>query len=151
MNALKILPLAIALTLAACGEKPAVTEAAPAAPVAVAPVAAAPAPAPAAPVAAEPAAPVAAAGATAAPSAADLAKGEKVYSATCLACHSAGVMGAPKFGDKAAWGPRIAQGKETVYGNAINGVRMMPPRGGNPGLKDDEVKAAVDYMISKAI
>lgn len=148
MNALKILSIAIALTLAACGEKPAASEAAPAAPVAVAP---APAPAPAAPVAAEPAAPVAVASAAAAPSAADLAKGEKVYSATCLACHSAGVMGAPKFGDKAAWGPRIAQGKETVYGNAINGVRMMPPRGGNPGLKDDEVKAAVDYMMSKSI
>ncbi|MFZ3289934.1 MAG: c-type cytochrome, partial [Telluria sp.] len=94
---------------------------------------------------------VAAASATAAPSAADLAKGEKVYSATCLACHSAGVMGAPKVGDKATWGPRMAQGKETVYGNAINGVRMMPPRGGNPGLKDEEVKAAVDYMISKSI
>lgn len=146
MNALKILSLAIALTLAACGEKPGATEAAPAAPVAAAPApAAAPVAEPAAPVA-----PAAASTASVAPSAADLAKGEHVYSATCLACHSSGVMGAPKFGDKAAWDLRLANGKEAVYSNAINGVRMMPPRGGNPGLKDDEVKAAVDYILSKS-
>lgn len=143
MNAMKILPLVIAVALAACGEKNNASEAAPAA-VVVAQPAAAPAPE-----AAPAAAPVASATADA-PSAADLAKGEKVYSATCLACHGAGVLGAPKVGDKAAWDARLANGKEAVYGNALNGVRMMPPRGGNPGLKDDEVKAAVDYMLSKA-
>ncbi|MCU6501301.1 c-type cytochrome [Rugamonas sp. A1-17] len=90
----------------------------------------------------------AATAATAAP--ADSAKGEKIYKATCMACHGAGVLGAPKFGDKAAWGPRIAKGKPALYTNALNGFKMMPPRGGNPALKDDEVKAVVDYMIAKS-
>lgn len=130
MKALTILPLVIAVALSACGEKNAVTEAAPAATAPV-PVAAA---APAAPAA----------------SAADLVKGEKVYTATCLACHGAGVLGAPKFGDKAAWAPRIANGQEVMYKGALDGVRMMPPRGGNPALPDDDVKAAVDYMLAHA-
>lgn len=110
----------------------------------------------AAPVAVAAAAPVAAAAAPAAPaavpaaSAADLAKGEKVYSANCLSCHGAGVLGAPKFADAAAWHPRVAKGMETLYGNSINGFKMMPPRGGNAVLKDDEMKAAVDYMVSQA-
>lgn len=85
--------------------------------------------------------------ATAAPSAADLAKGEKVFKSTCMACHGTGVMGAPKFGDKAAWAPRIAQGADTLHAHAISGLKMMPPKGGNAALKDDEVKAAVDYMV----
>jgi len=58
--------------------------------------------------------------------------------------------GAPKFGNKVAWSQRIAQGRETLYNNAINGLRGMPPRGGNPALSDDEVKAAVDYMVRAA-
>jgi cytochrome c5 len=130
MKALTILPLVIAVALSACGEKNTATEAASAATV-PAPVAAA---APAAPAA----------------SAADLVKGEKVYTATCLACHGAGVLGAPKFGDKAAWAPRIANGQEVMYKGALDGVRMMPPRGGNPALPDDDVKAAVDYMLAHA-
>ncbi len=72
--------------------------------------------------------------------------GEKIYSANCASCHGAGVLGAPKFGDKAAWGPRVKQGKEALYTHALNGFKMMPPKGGNPGLKDEEVKAAIDYM-----
>jgi cytochrome c5 len=76
--------------------------------------------------------------------------GEKIYSTTCLACHGAGVLGAPKAGDKAAWAPRLAKGMPVVYGNATKGLNMMPPRGGNASLKDDEVKAAVDFMIAKA-
>ncbi len=84
-------------------------------------------------------------------SAADLAKGEKIYAATCLACHGAGVMGAPKFADKAVWQPRLAKGIATMYASAVDGVRTMPPKGGNMMLKDDEVKAAVDYMVSKAM
>ncbi|MYM91500.1 c-type cytochrome [Rugamonas sp. FT82W] len=86
----------------------------------------------------------------AAPAPADSAKAEKIYKATCMACHGAGVLGAPKFGDKAAWGPRVAKGKPALYTNALNGFKMMPPRGGNPALKDDEVKAVVDYMIAKS-
>lgn len=83
-------------------------------------------------------------------SASHLAKGEKVYATTCVACHGAGLLGAPKFGDKAMWGPRIAQGINTLHTNAINGIRFMPPKGGNASLSDGDVKAAVDYMISKA-
>jgi cytochrome c5 len=85
--------------------------------------------------------------ATAAPP--DAAKIEKTYTTTCMACHGAGVLGAPKFGDKAAWKPRIAKGKPALYTSAINGIKMMPPRGGNPSLKDDDIKALVDYMVAK--
>jgi cytochrome c5 len=80
--------------------------------------------------------------------------GKKIYDATCVACHAAGVAGAPKFGDKAAWAPRIAQGMDTLHTHALKGfqgkVGMMPPKGGNMSLKDDDVKAAVDYMVSHA-
>jgi len=82
----------------------------------------------------------------AAPAAKGGANGEKVYTANCASCHGAGVLGAPKFGDKAAWAPRVKQGKEVLYTHGLNGFKMMPPKGGNPGLKDDEVKAAIDYM-----
>lgn len=151
MKALKLLPLAIALIIAGCGEKtPPAAETVPAAPapeVAVAPAM----PAPAAPAPAASAAPAPApAPAASAASTGDLVKGEQVYTATCLACHGAGVLGAPKFGDKAMWGPRIAQGIDTLHTNSINGIRMMPPKGGNATLKDEDVKAAVDYMVSKS-
>jgi cytochrome c5 len=87
----------------------------------------------------------------AAASAADLAIGEKVFGASCVSCHGAGVLGAPKLGDKPSWTPRIAQGTAVLYKSAMDGVRMMPPRGGNAALKDEELKAAVDFMVSKAI
>jgi cytochrome c5 len=146
MKAIKYLPLVIALTLAACGKKEAANDtAAASAPAPAAAPASAPAPQ-AAPAVAATSAPVAAAE----PSAADLAKGEKVFGATCQACHGTGVLGAPKVGDKAAWAPRIAQGMDTLHKNALNGIRMMPPKGGNAALKDDEIVAAVDYMASKA-
>ena len=82
----------------------------------------------------------------AAPAAKGGVNGEKIYSANCASCHAAGVLGAPKVGDKAAWAPRVKQGKEVLYTHALNGFKMMPPKGGNPGLKDDEVKAAIDFM-----
>ncbi|NMM38943.1 MAG: cytochrome c5 family protein [Glaciimonas sp.] len=151
MKTLKFLPLAIALVIAGCGEKtPPAAQTTPAAPApAVATAPAAPAPVaptqPAAPAVSAAPAPVASAA-----TAGDLVKGEQVYAATCVACHGAGVLGAPKFGDKALWGPRIAQGIDTLHTNAINGIRMMPPKGGNAALKDEDVKAAVDYMVSKA-
>jgi len=88
--------------------------------------------------------------APAAPSAANLAKGEKVFKVTCIVCHGAGILGAPKFGDKVAWAPRIAQGIDTLHAHALSGVKTMPPKGGNAALKDDEVKAAVDYMVNQA-
>lgn len=78
--------------------------------------------------------------------------GEKVYQATCKACHDAGLLGAPKSGDKASWEPRIAQGKDILYKHAIEGFTgktgTMPPKGGSTA-PDAEIKAAVDYMIAK--
>lgn len=80
--------------------------------------------------------------------------GEAIYNQTCVACHGAGVAGAPKIGDKADWGPRIAKGKDTLYTHALQGFQgskgVMPPKGGNTSLSDADVKAAVDYMVSKA-
>lgn len=78
------------------------------------------------------------------------AAGKKVFDSVCTACHGTGVAGAPKFGDKAAWAPRIAQGKDTLYNAALHGLRAMPPKGGNPSLSDADVKAAVDYMVAAA-
>ena len=73
--------------------------------------------------------------------------GKTVYNTVCAGCHGAGVMGAPKFGDKGAWGGRIGQGMATLNNHAINGIRGMPARGGAASLSDDEVKAAVQYMV----
>jgi len=79
-------------------------------------------------------------------------RGKKVFDTTCMVCHGTGVAGAPKFGDKSLWAPRIAQGKETLYLHALNGFTgksgVMPPRGGNTTLTDSDVKAAVDYMVA---
>ena len=87
--------------------------------------------------------------------AADNAAGKSVYNKTCALCHAAGVAGAPKPGNKDDWGPRIAQGKDTLYKHAIEGFTgakgMMPPRGGGSSLSDDDVKAAVDYMADQSI
>jgi cytochrome c5 len=150
MNAYKLLPLVLVAALAACGEKAPTTSesAAPAAVTAVTPAATTPVTEPAPTVAAAPAAAAEAKGP--APSAEVLAQGEKIYAANCISCHGAGVLGAPKFGDKALWAPRIAKGMDTLHTNSINGINMMPARGGNAALKDDEMKAAVDYMVSKA-
>lgn len=82
------------------------------------------------------------------------AAGEKVFKSTCFMCHQTGAAGAPVFGNKADWAPRIAKGKDTLYQHALAGFTgdkgTMPARGGNTSLKDDEVKAAVDFMVSKA-
>jgi cytochrome c5 len=124
---------------------------APAAP--SAPTAGGPAPAVSTSAATPPAAqtPAPAAPATAASAKPD---GKKIYDATCVACHGAGIAGAPKFGDKSAWTARIAEGNDTLYAHAIQGFQgkggVMPPKGGNTTLADADVKAAVDYMISAA-
>ena len=76
--------------------------------------------------------------------------GKKTYDATCSVCHGAGIAGAPKFGDKAAWAPRLKAGIETLYASAIKGKAGMPAKGGNPSLSDADVKAAVDYMAAAA-
>ena len=124
----------LATLLAGCGDKK--SEPAP-----VAAPAAVTAPAPAA--------------APAAPAAAENELGKSVFGKTCAMCHAAGVAGAPKPGDKADWGPRIAQGKDTMYKHAIEGFTgakgLMPARGGSTTLTDDEVKAAVDFMVDQSM
>jgi cytochrome c5 len=139
MNKTPLLVVALLATfLAGCGRQDSDKSAgsAPAAP----PSAAAPAPA-APPPAAAPA-PVA------------NAVGESVYKKTCAMCHAAAVAGSPKPGDKADWGPRIAQGRDVLYKHALEGFTgakgMMPPRGGAAALTDEEVKAAVDYMVARS-
>jgi cytochrome c5 len=82
------------------------------------------------------------------------AKGEKVFKGTCAMCHQTGAAGAPIVGNKDDWGPRIAQGMPTLYDHALKGFTgkkgQMPAKGANPSLPDDDVKAGVDYMVSKA-
>ena len=94
----------------------------------------------------------AAAPAAAAPAAPAAVDGKKVYDTACTACHAAGIAGAPKHGDKAAWAPRIAQGANVLYDHAIKGFQgkagVMPAKGGNTSLSDADVKAAVDYMVA---
>lgn len=77
-------------------------------------------------------------------------KGKAVYTASCAVCHAAAVAGAPKFGDKAAWAPRVKEGNAALHRTAIKGIRAMPPKGGNAALPDEDVKAAVDYMVAAA-
>ena len=128
MSPKKLLPLMLVGLLAACGQSEAPKTEAPATPAA--------APAPVAAVAA------------------DGGQGEALFKKTCAMCHQTGVAGAPKLGDKADWGPRIAQGKDTLYKHATEGFNgnkgAMPAKGGNPALKDDEIKTIVDFMISKS-
>ena len=73
--------------------------------------------------------------------------GQSVYTKSCAACHASGVMGAPKVGDKVAWSPLITEGVDTLTHNSIKGKGKMPPKGGNMKLTDEEVKAAVAYMM----
>ena len=88
--------------------------------------------------------------AAAAASPALAADGKAVYDKTCVACHSTGVANAPKFGDKAAWAPRIATGNAALVASVVKGKGAMPPKAGAGDLKDDDIKAAVDYMLSAA-
>lgn len=130
----------------------------PAAPApAAAPAATATAAAPAADAATPPAAPAAAAAApaaapaAAAPAVASADAGKNVFNTACIACHGAGIAGAPKLGDKAAWTARVAQGNAVLYEHAIKGFQgkagVMPPKGG-AAVSDADVKAAVDFMVA---
>ena len=80
--------------------------------------------------------------------------GADTFTQVCSACHGAGIAGAPKAGDKGAWGPRIAKGKEVLYDHALKGFQgssgVMPAKGGRADLSDDLVKAAVDHMVDLA-
>lgn len=121
------LSIVLTATLVACGKQEAAAPATPSAP---------------------PPTPVVAA----APAEADNAAGKSVFGKVCALCHAVGAAGAPKPGDKADWGPRIAQGKDTLYKHALEGFTgakgAMPAHGGNPALTEAEVKSAVDYMVS---
>ncbi len=112
-------------------------------PAAAAPAAAAPAPAAAAP------APAAAAPAPHQAAAVNPA-GEKLYKSVCFACHATGVANAPKFGDKAAWDPYIKTGMDAMVKVAMQGKPPMPPKGGAANASEDDIRAAVQYMVDAA-
>ena len=116
------------------------------------PPAVAPAPAQAEAPAQAPAAPAAAAPAAAAPAntATANAAGEKLYKSTCFACHGTGVANAPRFGDKAAWAPYIATGMDEMLKVVKTGKGAMPPKGGAMNASDEDLRAAVEYMVSAA-
>lgn len=88
------------------------------------------------------------AAAPAAPAAAGAVDGKGTYEQICQACHTAGLVGAPKLGDAAAWQARLTKGMDTLYTHAIQGFNAMPAKGGNPSLSDAQVKATVDYMVA---
>jgi cytochrome c5 len=78
--------------------------------------------------------------------------GEQVFNSACMACHGQGIAGAPKFGDKAAWAPRIAQGMSTLYKHAHEGFQgkagFMPAKGGRADYSDKSISNGVDYMVA---
>lgn len=76
--------------------------------------------------------------------------GSDVYDAVCMACHTTGAAGAPMIGDASAWAPRIEQGLETLFNHSINGFNAMPAKGGCASCPDEEIQAAVEYMVSEA-
>lgn len=145
---------ALTICLSACDKSGAASQAAGAAQTSIAPVASVTVVAAAAPATAAPATAAVSPGAATASADAPNPAGEKVFKSVCFMCHQTGAAGAPVFGNKGDWAPRIAKGKATLYKHALEGFTgnngTMPSRGGNPSLKDDEVKAAVDFMVSKA-
>jgi len=79
-----------------------------------------------------------------------VADAETKYNDACAVCHAAGIAGAPKLGDKAAWAARIAAGNDSLYTTAIKGKGAMPAKGGRADISDDDIKAIVDYMVAKS-
>lgn len=130
--------------MASSGDTTAAPEAAPAEPAASTDMAAA-----------EPAASTETAAAEPAPMAKTEAKtsdGKAIYNGTCVGCHGTGAAGAPKLGDKASWAPRIAKGKDALYQSALHGVpgTAMMAKGTCASCSEDDLKAAVDYMVSQS-
>jgi len=78
----------------------------------------------------------------------DLAIGEKIYTGACKVCHSQGINGAPVFGNEKNWGPRKAQGLDVLVEHASNGFGLMPAKGGKAELTEDQIRAAIKYMLS---
>lgn len=83
-----------------------------------------------------------------------MTRAEELYNTACFACHAQGIGGAPRIGDKAAWAPRIAKGKDTLYKHSIEGFQgeagVMPPKGGFLHLPDDLIRQGVDYMVERS-
>ncbi|NYT72762.1 cytochrome c5 family protein [Halomonas sp. QX-2] len=79
------------------------------------------------------------------------ADGEATYNQACMACHMTGAAGAPIRGNAENWEPRLEKDMDTLYDHAINGFQAMPPKGGQLGLSDDEVKAAVDHLLEPVL
>lgn len=77
------------------------------------------------------------------------ADGQKIYQTSCQACHAAGIAGAPKLGDKDAWAPRIAKGNDALFASVKNGLKAMPPKGTCMSCSDDDLRAAVEYMVGQ--
>ena len=88
------------------------------------------------------------------PAMAEPTQGKSVFNKTCALCHAVGAAGSPKPGDKTDWAPRIAQGKDVLYKHALEGFTgakgVMPARGGSTTLSDEDVKAAVDFMVEQS-
>jgi len=77
------------------------------------------------------------------------AEGQKIYQASCQACHATGAAGAPKLGDKDAWAPRIAKGNDALLSSVKNGLKAMPPKGACMSCSEDELRAAMEYMVGQ--
>ena len=75
--------------------------------------------------------------------------GEQIYNQFCFACHTTGVTDAPKLADADDWAPRLAKGIDTLMESTINGLNIMPAKGTCMACSDDELRAAVDYMVPK--
>lgn len=78
------------------------------------------------------------------------ADGKAIYTQICRACHATGVAGAPVLGDRNAWSARLSNGFDALLNSALRGKGGMPPKGGNPGLTDRQVRDALEYMISQS-
>jgi cytochrome c5 len=76
--------------------------------------------------------------------------GEEVYNTVCMSCHTSGAAGAPVIGNNSQWSDRLAKGKDALYASAINGIGIMPAKGGVSSLSDNEIKSAVDYILSES-
>jgi cytochrome c5 len=76
-------------------------------------------------------------------------QGEKVYDRTCIVCHGDGLSGAPRLGNKSEWATRAARGKEALFESVKNGKGLMPPRGGNSKFTDEDLRAAIEYMLAQ--
>jgi len=77
------------------------------------------------------------------------ADGQKIYQTSCQACHATGAAGAPKLGDKDAWAPRIAKGNDALFSSVKNGLKAMPPKGTCMSCSEDELRAAMEYMVGQ--